>query len=120
MIKMLHFADVHIGMENYGRTEPITGLSTRVVDFLKRVDEMIDYAQKHAVDVAIFAGDAFKNSQPNPTFQREFAHRVRDLSQICPVVLLVGNHDLPSTKARAYSIEIYETLSVPNVWVADS
>ncbi|MEP7288408.1 MAG: exonuclease SbcCD subunit D [Chloroflexota bacterium] len=120
MIKMLHFADVHIGMENYGRTEPLTGLSTRVVDFLKRVDEMIDYSQQHAVDVAIFAGDAFKNSQPNPTFQREFAHRVRDLSQICPVVLLVGNHDLPSTKARAYSIEIYETLSVPNVWVADS
>jgi DNA repair protein SbcD/Mre11 len=119
MIRMLHFADIHIGMENYGRTEPSTGLSTRVVDFLRRLDEMIDYARQNEVDVVIFAGDAFKNRQPNPTFQREFAWRVRDLSEICPVILLVGNHDLPTTLARASSIEIYETLAVPNVIVGD-
>jgi DNA repair protein SbcD/Mre11 len=119
MIRMLHFADVHIGMENYGRTEPNTGLSTRVVDFLKRMDEMIEYARNGAVDVAVFAGDAFKNRQPNPTFQREFAWRVKDLCETCPVVMLVGNHDLPTTLTRASSIEIYNTLSVPNVLVAD-
>jgi exonuclease SbcD len=119
MIRMLHFADVHIGMENYGRTEPNTGLSTRVVDFLKRMDEMIDYAKSNAVDVVVFAGDAFKNRQPNPTFQREFAWRIRDLCETCPTVLLVGNHDLPTTLSRASSIEIYDTLAVPNVLVAD-
>ncbi len=69
MIRMLHFADVHIGMENYGRTDPETGLSTRVVDFLRRMDEMIDYAQQHSVDLIVFAGDAFKNRTPNPTFE---------------------------------------------------
>src|SRR5258707_1868764 len=120
MIRMLHFADVHIGMENYGRTEPNTGLSSRVVDFLQRLDEMIAYARSNDVDVAIFAGDAFKNRQPNPTFQREFAWRVRDLCDSCPVVLLVGNHDLPTTLARASSIEIYQTLNVPNVVVGDT
>ena len=31
-IRMLHFADTHIGMENYGRTDPETGLSSRVMD----------------------------------------------------------------------------------------
>jgi exonuclease SbcD len=119
MIRMVHFADVHIGMENYGRTDPETGLSTRVVDFLRRMDEMIDYARQHDVDLIIFAGDAFKNRQPNPTFQREFAWRVRDMSEMCPVVLLVGNHDLPTTLARASAIEIYDTLAVPNVLVGD-
>jgi exonuclease SbcD len=119
MIRMLHFADIHIGMENYGRTHPDTGLSTRVVDFLKRMDEMIAYAQQHEVDLVIFAGDAFKNRQPNPTFQREFAWRVRDIAAICPIVLLVGNHDLPTAVARASSIEIYDTLAVPNVFVGD-
>jgi exonuclease SbcD len=120
MIRMLHFADIHIGMENYGRTEPNTGLSTRVVDFLKRMDEMIAFARHNDVDVVVFAGDAFKNRQPNPTFQREFAWRVRDLCEICPIVLLVGNHDLPTTLARASSIEIYDTLAVPNVTVGDN
>lgn len=119
-IRILHFADVHIGMENYGRSSPETGLSTRVEDFLRRMDTMIDYAREHDVDLAIFAGDAFKTRNPNPTFQREFAWRIRDLTALAPVVLLVGNHDLPPVAVRASSIEIYDTLAVPNVWVADS
>jgi exonuclease SbcD len=118
-IRVLHFADVHIGMENYGRTDPETGLSSRVRDFLRRMDEMIDFARENEVDLTIFAGDAFKTRTPNPTFQREFAWRVRDLTALAPLVMLVGNHDLPPTVLKASSIEIYDTLSVPNVWVAD-
>ena len=116
-IRVLHFADTHVGMENYGRTDAETGLSSRVVDFLDRMDEIIAYAREHDVDLTIFAGDAFKTRNPNPTFQREFAHRIRDLSQLAPIVLLVGNHDLPPSILKASSIEIYETLAVPNVWV---
>jgi DNA repair protein SbcD/Mre11 len=117
-IRVLHFADTHIGMENYGKTDAQTGLSSRVVDFLRRMDEMINYARDHEVDLTIFAGDAFKTRAPSPTYQREFAWRVRDLAELAPVVLLVGNHDVPPTILKASSIEIYETLAVPNVWVA--
>jgi exonuclease SbcD len=117
-IRILHFADAHIGMENYGRIDPETGLSSRVRDFLRRMDEMIDYARDNDVDLTIFAGDAFKTRTPNPTFQREFAWRVRDLIELAPLVMLVGNHDLPPTALKASSIEIYDTLAVPNVWVA--
>ncbi len=118
-IRILHFADTHIGMENYGRLDPETGFSTRVRDFLRRMDEMIDYARDHDVDLTIFAGDAFKTRAPNPTYQREFAHRVRDLTALAPLVMLVGNHDLPPTVLKASSIEIYRVLDVPNVWIAD-
>ncbi len=119
-IRVLHFADVHIGVENYGRTDPNTGVSSRVVDFLHRMDEMVDYARANDADLAIFAGDAFKNALPNPTYQREFAWRVRDLAQGMPVVLLVGNHDVQPSEKKASSIEIYSTLDVPNVWVLDT
>jgi exonuclease SbcD len=118
-IRILHFADTHIGMENYGKTDPQTGLSSRVTDFLRRMDEMIEFARTHEVDLTIFAGDAFKTRSPSPTFQREFAWRVRELSELAPLVLLVGNHDLPPVAIKASSIEIYQTLAVPNVWVAD-
>jgi DNA repair protein SbcD/Mre11 len=118
-IRVLHFADIHVGMENFGRFDPDTGFSSRVRDFLRRLDEMIAYAAEHDVDLTIFAGDAFKTRQPNPTYQREFAHRVRELSQLAPLVLLVGNHDMPPTQLKASSIEIYDTLAVPNVIVAD-
>ena len=117
-VRVLHFADVHVGMENYGKTDPETGLSSRVVDFLHRMDEMVEYARHHMVDLTIFAGDAFKTRNPNPTYQREFAWRIRDLAELAPVVLLVGNHDLPPNMLKASSIEIYDTLAVPNVHVA--
>ncbi|MGJ3237712.1 MAG: metallophosphoesterase family protein [Anaerolineae bacterium] len=117
-IRVLHFADVHIGMENYGKTDADSGLSSRVVDFLRRMDEMVDYARDNDVDLVIFAGDAFKTRNPNPTYQREFAWRIQDLAELAPVVMLVGNHDLPPNALKASSIEIYDTLRVPNVFIA--
>ena len=117
-IRVLHFADVHIGMENYGRTDPATGVSSRVSDFLQRLDDMIGFARDGDVDLVIFAGDAFRSRSPNQTYQREFAGRVRQLSQLAPTVLLVGNHDVPQNLSKASTIEIYDTLGVPNIWVA--
>jgi exonuclease SbcD len=118
-IRVLHFADTHIGMENYGRIDPETGLNSRVVDYLRRMDDMVAYATEHDVDLIIFAGDAFKTRTPNPTYQREFAYRIRELSQLAPIVMLIGNHDIAPAILRASSIEIYSTLGVPNVWVAE-
>lgn len=118
-IRILHFADVHIGMENFGGTDPETGVSHRVKDFLLRMGEMRDYAHENDADLIVFAGDAFKNATPNPTYQREFARQIRELAKLAPVIMLVGNHDLQPNANRASSIEIYATLDVPNVMVAD-
>lgn len=119
-IRVLHFADAHIGMENFGKTDSETGVSGRVLDFLRRLDEMIAFARSHEVDLVAFAGDAFKNATPTPTYQREFAHRIRELSELAPTVLLVGNHDQQPNRNKATSIDIYDTLAVPNVIVADT
>ncbi|HTP07894.1 MAG TPA: exonuclease SbcCD subunit D [Anaerolineae bacterium] len=115
-INVLHFADIHIGMENYGHIDSSTGINSRVIDFLRRFDEVIDYGLSHDVDLVIFAGDAFKTRDPSPTLQREFARRVkRFVDANVPVVMLVGNHDLPAMEKKASSIDIYRTLGVPNV-----
>ena len=117
-VRMLHFADLHIGMENYGRLDPATGIHGRVLDFLRRLDEVIEYGLAHDVDVVLFAGDAFKTRDPSPTYQREFARRVKHLSDAgVPTVLLVGNHDLPAMEKKATSLDIFRTLAVPNVTV---
>ncbi|MGC9334124.1 MAG: metallophosphoesterase family protein [Anaerolineae bacterium] len=118
-IRVLHFADLHIGMENYGRLDPATGLNGRVMDFLRRLTEVVDYALGNEVDLVLFAGDAYKNRDPNSTYRREFARRIKRLADAgIPVVLLVGNHDLPAQERRASSIEIFRTLDVPNIVVA--
>lgn len=118
-IRILHFADLHVGMETYGRVDPATGVNGRVMDFLRRLTDLVDYALDNEVDLVLFAGDAYKTREPNSTYRREFARRIKRLSDAgIPVVLLIGNHDLPSQEKRASSVEIFRTLGVPNVLVA--
>ncbi len=116
-IRILHFADLHVGMENYGRLDPTTGTSSRVRDFLDRLDEVIEHALEHEADLVVFAGDAFKNRNPKPTHQREFARRIKRLAGLIPTLLLVGNHDMPGMAAKASSLDIFRTLDVPGVIV---
>jgi exonuclease SbcD len=116
-IRLVHFADLHVGMENYGKLDPASGTSSRVRDFLDRLDEVVDYALTHEVDLAVFAGDAFKTRDPEPTQQREFARRIKRLAGRVPTLLLVGNHDLPGSTQKATSVDIFRALEVPNIIV---
>ncbi len=117
-MKILHFADAHIDMANYGRHDPETGLPLRVLDFLKSLDTIVDRAINERVDMVIFAGDAYKDRSPAPTFQREWGRRIIRLSQAkIPTLLLVGNHDLSPAAGRAHAIHEFDTLQVPYVRV---
>lgn len=117
-IRVLHFADLHIGMENYGRLDPTTGTSSRVLDYLDRLDEVIDYAIQNEADLVVFAGDAFKTRDPKPTHLREFARRIKRLANNKIItLLLVGNHDMPGMTAKANSLDIFEALEVSGVIV---
>jgi exonuclease SbcD len=120
VLKILHFADAHIDMANFGRHDPETGLPVRVMDFLKSLDEIVDAAIKEKVDMVIFAGDAYKDRNPAPTYQREWGRRIMRLSKAgIPTLLLVGNHDLSPSLGRAHALEEYATLEVPHIHVLD-
>jgi exonuclease SbcD len=119
-MKIIHFADLHLGVECYGRIDPASGLSTRFLDFLASFDRLVDYALEKKVDLVLFCGDAYKSRDPSQTQQREFARRIKRLSDGgISVFLLVGNHDLPNAIGRATTTEIFNTLSVENVHVAN-
>ncbi len=120
-LRILHFADAHIDMVNFGRHDPETGLPRRVMDFLKSLDTIIDTAIEEKVDLVVFAGDAYKDRNPAPTFQREWSRRIMRLSRAAiPTLLLVGNHDVSPALGRAHALENFDTLEVPHVRVLDS
>ena len=120
-MRILHFSDLHIGVENYGRTDPKTGLSTRLGDFLDSLDQVVEFALNEGVDLVLLAGDAYKGREPTQTHQREFAKRLNRLSQAgIPTFLLVGNHDLPAASSRATAVDIFPTLEVANIHVGNS
>ncbi len=120
-IRLLHFADAHIDIANYGRHDPETGLPYRVVDFLHSLDQIVDAAIDEKVDLVLFAGDAYKDRNPQPTFQRAWGERIMRLSRAgIPTMLLVGNHDLAPAENRAHTLHEFATLDVPHVFVGDN
>ncbi len=120
MPTILHFADAHIDMANYGRHDPQSGLPLRVLDFLKSLDAIVDTAIAERVDLVLFAGDAYKDRNPAPTYQREWGKRIMRLSRAgIPTLLLVGNHDLSPAMGRAHALDPFTTLEVPHVHVID-
>jgi exonuclease SbcD len=119
-LKILHFADLHLGVETYGHLDPATGLSSRLVDFLNALDQVVDFAIENKVDLVLFCGDAYKSREPTQTQQREFAKRINRLSTNgIPIFLLVGNHDLPNAIGKATTTEIFDTLTVEKVYVSN-
>jgi exonuclease SbcD len=115
---VMHFADAHFGVETYGRLDPSSGLSTRLLDFQRSLTSAIDIALDRGVHLAVFAGDAYKSREPSQTHQRAFAESLRRLTERdVPVVLLTGNHDLPAVRGRAHAMEIYATLGVRHVTI---
>ncbi|HVL81337.1 MAG TPA: exonuclease SbcCD subunit D [Actinomycetota bacterium] len=119
-VRILHFADLHLGVESGGRVDPSTGLNQRVSDVLDRLDEVVSCALDEGVHAVLFAGDAFKHQHPTPTLQKLFAERVRRLARGgVTVFLLIGNHDLPKMAALAHPFSIYHALEVERVVVGD-
>lgn len=120
VMKILHFADVHLGAAGGGRTDPRTNLSTRISDSIRCLNYIVDAALAEQVDLALFAGDAYRSSDPSPTLQTFFLKPIlRLLHENIPVVLILGNHDLPGALTRAHSLEIAHIFSLPNLHVID-
>jgi len=118
MIKFLHFADVHLGVENYGRYDAKTGFHSRLNDFIQSLSTIVNIGIEEKIDFALFCGDAYKSNNPSPTYQREFARQVYRLSEAnIPIVLINGNHDNPLTFGRASALDIFRTLHIPNTHV---
>lgn len=119
IMKILHTADLHIGMTNYSKLDPETGLESRLLDFLKSFDFIIDTAIAEGVDAFIFAGDVYKTRDPSPTQQRGFGERLKKITRAgIPVILVVGNHDTPNAEGKANTLDIYSTLEIDNVYVS--
>lgn len=117
-LRVVHTADLHIGMENYGRWNPETGLHARLEDYLRSLDQVVDYALAEEADLVVVAGDIYKSKDPSPTHQREFARRVQRLAAGgVQVVLLVGNHDQPNRFGDANPLDIYASLQLPGVTI---
>jgi len=107
-IRFFHTADIHFGVENYGRIDPQTGIHTRLLDFEKALSLCIDRAIAEHIDLFVFAGDAYKTAYPTPTQQKLLLNQLFRLQEAgIAVVIVVGNHDHPLSFGRAHALDLF-------------
>lgn len=118
MVRLLHFSDLHLGVGTAGKIDTESGFTSRVLDALARLDDVVAFALENPVDVLIFSGDTFKHRSPDPTLVRDFARRIKKVSSAgVQVILLAGNHDMATVSLKATSLDIFRALEVENVTV---
>jgi len=111
MIRFIHTADIHIGMENYGRVDPRSGIHTRLLDFARALDFCVDAAIDQHVDFFLFSGDAYKTPHPSQTQQKLLLQSFMRLYKAgIPVVIIIGNHDNPLSYGKAHALDIFGSL----------
>lgn len=111
MIRFIHTADIHFGMENYGRIDATSGIHSRLHDFDKAFTMCVNYAIEQQVDFVLFSGDAYKTANPTPTHQKFFLKGLLKLYEHkIPTILILGNHDNPLSYGKAHSLDLFADL----------
>jgi len=117
-MRFYHTADIHFGVENYGRIDPKTGIHTRLLDFRDSLARVIDRAIQENIDFFLFSGDAYKTAHPTPTQQKLLVEQLLRLhASGIPVVIIVGNHDHPLSFGKANALDVFGYLPVEGFYV---
>jgi exonuclease SbcD len=118
MITFVHTADVHFGMENYGRVDPETGIHSRLLDFAHAFNFCIDYTINNNCDFFLFCGDAYKTAHPSQTQQKLLLQALLRLHAAgIPVIIVVGNHDHPLSFGKANALDLFGDLPLDGFYV---
>ncbi|MGC8834842.1 MAG: metallophosphoesterase family protein, partial [Armatimonadota bacterium] len=91
-MRILHFADVHLGYRAYSRVTE-QGINQREADVFKAFESALEAMANLQPDLVLLAGDLFHVVRPSNlvihhAFRRlqRFAEKVK-----CPVVMIAGN-----------------------------
>ena len=94
-MKLLHTADLHMDRSFEG----LTGIPTALAKRLREANQqllmnIVTVAIRETVDLVIFAGDTFHQSQTSISMQAQLMAALEQLKQAeIPVILTFGNHD---------------------------
>ena len=115
-MKILCFADLHIGQKAYCQIDPTTGLHTRELKAIKILNHLVNEAISQNIDVVIFAGDMFKNSLVPPTLLNAVnAAFIRLSNAHIHTLVLDGNHDVSKLTTFSSGLHQFHSLKIPYI-----
>ncbi|MBI2797240.1 MAG: DNA repair exonuclease [Gemmatimonadetes bacterium] len=113
-MRLVHFADLHLGIRQYQRTNP-NGLNQREADVAQAFTRAIDRTIALAPDLVLIAGDVFHTVRPT---NQALLHAVRQFQRLvtalpeAPVVMVAGNHDAPRSSETVCILTLFAQLGI--------
>lgn len=111
-MRLAHLSDTHLGFSEFEIEHG--GFNARELDAYRAFEEACAKIREARPDVLIHTGDLFDRPRPP---MRALAVALRGFASLTaagiPVVVIAGNHDLPSGRGTASPLEVLE--AVPDV-----
>ncbi len=84
-MKILHTSDLHIGKKLMGRE--------RYKEYRAVLSEICRICKWESVELVLIAGDIYDNYLPSAEAEEIFYSGIKQISQVCAVLIIAGNHD---------------------------
>ena len=117
-MKAVILGDPHFGVGYaLGKTDKVRRFNTRLLDFAKTFDYVIDYMISNEIRVLIITGDIFEYRRPKPCELSIFAEKIQRLEEHgIQTHIVAGNHDIIADE-RTTTIDILQKLKLPGTFV---
>ena len=111
-MRVLIFSDLHgHAFKSYSVPDQKTGLSSRLMDSIRVLDEIYKICYQHGVDVVLFGGDLYHIRTPITVSTFNAIHEsIAKIRTVAHVGLLVGNHDQSNRAGDIHSISTYKAV----------
>lgn len=112
-MKLIIWGDTHIDHATNGKL--VNNLPQMVADIYNNLKYMVDFARGNHVDFALFAGDMYRNSKPLIQYKKLIHEILLELSDICPIYGIVGNHDINKHDIKNHALAELTSLHIPGI-----
>ncbi|MHA1665599.1 MAG: metallophosphoesterase family protein [Candidatus Njordarchaeales archaeon] len=112
-MRIIHTADLHLGVSSFPGIDPHTGLKARWIDHINAFRQVVDFAVQNDVDFFIMAGDIFHRTNPTPDLYKLLGAELKRLVDArIHVIMIPGNHDRPKTLKRATPLDTFSVFDL--------
>ena len=113
-MRLIHFADLHLGFRQFHRLTPDGG-NQREADVARAFERAVDRTIELQPDLVLIGGDVFHSVRPsNPAILHAFTQFSR-LARALPradLVMVAGNHDTPRALETGCILRLFTPLGI--------
>jgi len=110
-MKCIIFSDPHAHQFTEFASVNEDGVNSRLIDGLKVIDQIREYAIAHSIKDVICAGDLFHTRPSVNTLTYNLTiNKLIELSKVAKLWILPGNHDCYSKDSKYHSLEVLKNI----------